>query len=421
VCYFVCRKRENLKNILLSSLFGELRMSDQEGSISVEDGGSLRRQSDELAAKVHMAELRLAEIRNNRTKQAEAAGGATGGYDGPPVTRGVDGTLSRGEREFPARGAPLVSQGARPKVSPVPQMSEMMGMQSEGAARQERLERWKYDMRRSDAQRGYRGEVPLYKDLLNTSRESASSTELVAPDVDTPRVSGIGHIGRDGRPVVTGPMHGGEERRTHSTPLVGVGQNVTGSRYVHYGSASPEFISRTVDCVLDEEAGEKASRLRLAAAAPTKFEEDGVWRYFLADFRETIQMSGLRASDQLGYLKRALPEKAIRLLHQYGVETLEDAIVMLTGLYEPGQDSSTAMQAIGGIMQKGGERLTGLAGRIKEVVRRYADTMDLRRSDIEKMVTDRFKHAIADKDTRNFLLWDPSVMTLAEFQACYCR
>jgi hypothetical protein len=266
------------------------------------------------------------------------------------------------------------------------------------ASKDSRLERWKNEMREADKESEKLGKKPVFQDLLHSSAESLDSTELVAPDVDTPYFSDVEQMENVGRRDIPVPIlkNRKDKRRTHSTPLDFRVKN-----------------AERHEVVKEENADERSIRLRLAAATPTKFEEGGVWRYFLADFRETVRMSGLRSSDQLGFLKRALPDKAIRLLHQYGVETLDDAIHMLTSLYEPQQDSCTAMQAIGGIVQDVGERLTGLAGRIKEVVRRYADTMDLRKTDVDKMVIDRFKHAIADKDTRNFLQWDPSPMTLA--------
>ena len=70
------------------------------------------------------------------------------------------------------------------------------------------------------------------------------------------------------------------------------------------------------------------------------------------------------------------------------------------------------MQEIFKISQQPGEWLRVLAGCIEDAARKYAETQALPSTDLDKLITSRFKHAIADPETRNQLLWDSPEMTL---------
>ena len=64
------------------------------------------------------------------------------------------------------------------------------------------------------------------------------------------------------------------------------------------------------------------------------------------------------------------------------------------------------MKEILRISQQPIERLRVLAGRIKDAARKYSETLELPPTDLDKLIKSRFKHAIADQETRNQLLWD---------------
>ena len=46
--------------------------------------------------------------------------------------------------------------------------------------------------------------------------------------------------------------------------------------------------------------------------------------------------------------------------------------------------------------------------------RKYTEMLALPPTDLEKLIASRFKHAIADAETQNQLLWDDTEMTLSQ-------
>ena len=73
------------------------------------------------------------------------------------------------------------------------------------------------------------------------------------------------------------------------------------------------------------------------------------------------------------------------------------------GLLYP-QDSSTLMQEM--ITQQSGEWLRVLAGQVRDAACKYADT------NLKKSIKSRFKHSLADPETRKQLIWDDTDMAL---------
>ena len=134
---------------------------------------------------------------------------------------------------------------------------------------------------------------------------------------------------------------------------------------------------------------------------------------FVAEFKDTTGLADLKPSHQLAHLKQSVSEEAKCLLHQQQVETTKKAFEVLTELYEPLKDSSTLMQEILKISQQPGERLTVLSGRIEDAARKYAEMLALPSTDLEKLIASWFKHAIADAETQNQLLWFHTEMTLS--------
>ena len=149
--------------------------------------------------------------------------------------------------------------------------------------------------------------------------------------------------------------------------------------------------------------------------SPPKFSPGGDWRCFLSEFRDMVQLTDMKPSHQLAYFKQAVPDEAKKMLYQHKVTTVEQAIRMLTELYEPVKDTWTVLQELEKISQKPGERFRVLAGRIEGVARRYSETLEATSpEDLNQLVVSRFRHAITDEETRNHLLWDSSNMSLDE-------
>ena len=156
-------------------------------------------------------------------------------------------------------------------------------------------------------------------------------------------------------------------------------------------------------------------RCRVPPMSPPKFEIGGDWRCFLAEFEDMVRLADLQPSHQLAYLKQAIPVEAKRLLYQMNVKTYQQAKQFLQELYEPEKDMWSVLNELQKIKQKPGERLRVLAGRIEEVARRYAETMNgLTKDDLDELVASRFKESLEDEETRNHLLWDQSHMSLDE-------
>ena len=144
-----------------------------------------------------------------------------------------------------------------------------------------------------------------------------------------------------------------------------------------------------------------------------KFEVGGDWRCFLTEFREMAELADLKPTHQMVYFKQAIPEEAKKMLFQHKVGTIQQAVELLSELYDPVKDTWTVLQELEKITQKPGERLRVLASRIEEVARRYEETLaNTSPADLNKLIVSRFKHAIADEETRNHLLWDLSESSL---------
>ena len=180
------------------------------------------------------------------------------------------------------------------------------------------------------------------------------------------------------------------------------------------GSLLPEqTIREAVNSYMENLTHNTVGSFKVPPVEPPKYKVGGDWRCFLEEFREMIELADLRPSHQLAYFKQAVPDEAKKMLYQHKVETVQQAIQILTELYEPVKDTWTVLQELEKISQKPGERLRVFAGRIEEVARRYGETLPTTTTeDLNKLITSRFKHGIVDEETRNHSLWDPTEMTL---------
>ena len=168
----------------------------------------------------------------------------------------------------------------------------------------------------------------------------------------------------------------------------------------------------TIKMVLDSysEVVSKATRekYKIPPVAIPKFKTGGDWRCFLAEFKEMVRLADLKPSHQLAYLKQAVPDEAKKMLYQHKVDAVDVALEMLTELYEPVKDSWQALQELQKVTQQSGERLRVLAGRIQDATR----PIKLPAKELDDLVKSRFKHALADSETRNLLLWEKEDVSL---------
>ena len=197
---------------------------------------------------------------------------------------------------------------------------------------------------------------------------------------------------------------------TTSTP-----KGISGSWELPPAGESERPLQETVREAVDSYMQSMSSleRCRVPPVNPPRYESGGDWRCFLAEFEEMVELADLKPTHQLAYFKQAVPKEARKMLYQHKVGTIQQAKQLLQELYEPEKDTWTVLNELEKIKQKPGERLRVLAGRIEEVARKYSETLETTSStDLEKLVISRFKHALADEETRNHLLWDPTVISL---------
>lgn len=158
----------------------------------------------------------------------------------------------------------------------------------------------------------------------------------------------------------------------------------------------------------------KTERYKVAPVPAPKYAVGGDWRIFLQEFRDMTDLADMKPSHQLAYLKNAVPDEGKKLLYRSNVETVKQAVVILTELYEPVRDAWTALEVVQSIEQGPEERLRPLVGRIQEAVERYAEIVKLSSTDVKKLVKDRLKYALKNEDTRSHLLWERKEMSLEE-------
>ena len=203
-----------------------------------------------------------------------------------------------------------------------------------------------------------------------------------------------------------------QDRIATSTPRVEQGKWDSDPK-----GASSRLLQESVKDAVDGYMSTKTTqdRCRVPPVSPPKFEVGGDWRCFLDEFREMILLADLKPSHQLAYFKQSVPTEAKRMLYQHKVESVQEAIKLLSELYEPKKDTWSVLKELERIKQKPEERLRVLAGRIEESARRYAETLESSNpSDLNKLVVSRFRHAIMDEETRNHLLWDTTELSLYE-------
>lgn len=263
--------------------------------------------------------------------------------------------------------------------------------------------------RRRDAR-----ELPLYAE--DVRRGTSSHNVSWRGDADAEAVRGRtsmrsggsggsrGQTTSGSRSPVRHSHHGRSE--TYSRPGAGaVWGDETGRERVN-------TVISAVDAYMSAKDARHESKYKVPPPRALVFEEGNDLRCFLSDFRDMADGAGMAPKHQLSYLKQAVPITAKDTMTRHHVKSVDDAVEVLRELYEPKRDAWTLLSAVGEINQLPNERFLALTGRIEDAVRRYAEKVHMEPEDFDAIVKDRFKHAIADSETRNQFLWDKTDMSV---------
>ena len=161
-----------------------------------------------------------------------------------------------------------------------------------------------------------------------------------------------------------------ERNRASSTPAT------PSSRWNRQALFPEDTVRDQVHSYLEDVSRNMGGRYPVRPVNPPKFSPGGDWRCFLAEFKDMVCLADMKPSHQLAYFKQSVPDEAKKMLYQHKVTTVNQAIRMLTELYEPVKDTWTVLQELEKITQNPGERLRVLAGRIEGVARRYSETLE---------------------------------------------
>ena len=195
----------------------------------------------------------------------------------------------------------------------------------------------------------------------------------------------------------TRDLHGAESQATaivtSSEPASGAGQHGSGDHNVVSVTSVNETLAGR-DSVRTESA-------KLPKHQP-KYSKAKGWAAFMADFEESVKLSGYSEEQQLALLRRSVPEESQRVL--LDVVSVQDAKKKLLELFEPRRCPKTAMAEMQTIKQLPGEDIKVMAARLKEVAKRWKEALKMPQDMLDVMVTEQFKYAVSDAATRDHLL-----------------
>jgi len=261
--------------------------------------------------------------------------------------------------------------------------------------------------------------VKILEESLSVLREQIGQlTQVMASSHESRQGNRL-----DGRASPVSQRLATVERRRTERPGEGMSRDRRTPEY-HQGETSPKMMGRSIASSGEVEIGRPSgmtspaqgppSPLKYRPLAVPKYAKGGDWRCFVAEFREMVKVAQLNPAQQLIYLRQAVPDEVKGILSLKSIETVDQALGALTQIYEPSKDAWAIMQELDGITQRPGERLLMLA-LIEEVVRRYGEAVNsASRAELDRLTQSRFRHALADEDTRNFLIWDECNLTLDE-------
>jgi len=155
--------------------------------------------------------------------------------------------------------------------------------------------------------------------------------------------------------------------------------------------------------------------VRYKAPAVPRYKRGGDWPCFVSEFRDMVRMAQLSPEYQITYLKQAIPDEAKKLLIAKPDLTLDAALELLSSLFDSPKDVVSRQRELSNIVQRPGEHLRILAGRIEEAAQRYGEAVgSLNQKHLDKLIQAQFRTAVEDAQTRAFLSWEGREMSLEE-------
>lgn len=155
---------------------------------------------------------------------------------------------------------------------------------------------------------------------------------------------------------------------------------------------------------LTERRGGGESRPYQPLSIPT-YKAGQDWTSFQKEFLNEMQLLDVPLNKQLLYLRRAIPEDGQALIRAPRVDTLTEAIIVLTKLYQPPRSSVEIQADFLEIKQRKGESLRNLAARLQDASNWYDEKFNgMTKEDKERMVMDQFIRAIYNEKIQERLI-----------------
>lgn len=155
---------------------------------------------------------------------------------------------------------------------------------------------------------------------------------------------------------------------------------------------------------LTERRGGGESRPYQPLSIPT-YKAGQDWTSFQKEFLNEMQLLDVPLNKQLLYLRRAIPEDGQALIRAPRVDTLAEAIMVLTKLYQPPRTSVEIQSDFLEIQQKEGESLRNLVARLQDASNWYDEKFHgMTKEDKERMVLDQFIRALRNKKIQERLI-----------------
>ena len=141
------------------------------------------------------------------------------------------------------------------------------------------------------------------------------------------------------------------------------------------------------------------------------------WEQFSRDFREEMEVANMLPSQQLCYLKRAIPEEGANLLRYGNVRDIGHAWEMLTKHYHPLQSYTEVQEEFLNIRQRPDEAIDTLTARLMSYTNKYDAffNRDMGHVAREKMVLAQLVTAVTDKSIAERLDEFPTLQAAVDF------
>lgn len=142
-----------------------------------------------------------------------------------------------------------------------------------------------------------------------------------------------------------------------------------------------------------------------AKISPIRYKEGQDWNSFQEQFLSEMSIFDIKPSEQLMYLRRAVPEAAQPLIAVGQVDHINDALRVLKSLYHQEKDVLEIQEDLMSIRQKEGESFSQLSGRLQLAVNKYDDaSLGLSKDAKDKLLVEQFKRSIRDPKIREHVV-----------------